>query len=596
MDRPQVLASTRRLWFAVRVSVRSVTSAVLSVVAESLREAFVHPVQSGRVEVRVWPGHLRATIIAAYVVYGAMVLSVLLSPLALSRHPGYNDFGLSVWGALPVAVGLWASMVLLFLASLRLHVVWRLGAWALLMIPHGITWFSSLLVIGQGPWPLLSLLLTAASSGLGVVLLVVVVAIGRRGTIRVSTVVLTVIALTLSYLAPQLLSLRSPRLGSVGLTVTAIVLLVLAMPLAVAAGTAFAQIAINLSTSTIDSIRARAPARLWPILAPIVGVAVLAMPLFRNAEAVRDSGPAPVLASVGFTITSAALSAVGLAMAQRRARRRHAETGVAMSYPRPLTLSEILADVSTVLGILLGSWGITLLLGLVVPLPPLLREWPAEVADFLMAGAALVLAVRAVRRGRTAAAVLLPPVALMGVYTGLRGPLDLPTLLGSTSAATLAVGMGVVAIGWIRRGGGTHRWFVLCLGLVILLVFPFREELAEPLEALLGATQVGVLLVGLIWLLLTEAEFTRRGSPRFGRAARTLVFLAYALFTAVMMAAVAYATDDSAFRRMHLGELANIGDSIIGFAVAPAVIVGLLALGHRDIDPVGGSPESPAAP
>jgi len=58
-----------------------------------------------------------------------------------------------------------------------------------------------------------------------------------------------------------------------------------------------------------------------------------------------------------------------------------------------------------------------------------------------------------------------------------------------------------------------------------------------------------------------------------------------------MMAAVAYGADGSVIRVAHLGELADIGDAIIGYAVAPAVIVGLVALGHRDIDPVSRSPE-----
>lgn len=577
------------------MSVRSFATAAVGVVAESVREAFIDPVQSGRVEIRIWPAQMRATIIGAYVVYALMVLSVLVSPLVLANEPRYSDLGLSTWGSYPLAVGLWASMVLLFLASLDFHILWRLGAWLLLAVPHLTTWVTGVLAIGQGPQPLLSLLAAVAAGGIGTVMLIVLAAIGSHSPIRVATVVLTLIALGLSYLTPQLLALRVPDTGTLSLSVTGSVMTILAMPLAVAAGTAFAQIAINLSTSTANSIRERVPGRVWPFVAPVLGVVVLVMPIVRNVGVVRDDGGAGVLATIAFTVVGTGLSGVGLLLALRRARRT-ADTSTALTSVRPYAITEILADVSTVLGILLGSWGVIELVDLLVPLPALLDTNSAEVSDMLMATAALVLAVRSVLRGRVAGAVLLPPVAVMGVYGGLRSPLGLPTLLGTVSAGVLAIALGVIAILWWRRGGGRHRWFVLSLAYTILLVFPFREELAEPLEALLGSTRVGVLLVGLIWLLLTEAEFTHRASPRFNRSARTLVFLAYALFTAVMMTAVAYATEDSIFRLLHLGDLAGIGDAVIGFAVAPAVIVGLVALGHRDVDPVDDSPEARPAP
>src|SRR5699024_5059734 len=242
--------------------------------------------------------------------------------------------------------------------------------------------------------------------------------------------------------------MQAPMVGSVGPAITAIIMTFLAMPLAVAAGTAFVQITINLTTATMVSVRAHAPTWLWLVVGPVAALATLVVAVTVPRDA--DSGGVPI--TIGFTVLSAVTSMVALVVAHRRAKRMHVEHGAAMSYPRPLVLSEILADVSMVLGILLGSWGIPLLLGFVMPLPALLRERPAQISDLRMAAAALVLTVRAARAGRTAAAMLLPPVALMGLYSSLRGWLELPTLSGSVSSATLTVGLAGVAILWARRG------------------------------------------------------------------------------------------------------------------------------------------------
>lgn len=560
----------RSTWFARDVSEHR-TNAVVGVVGSALRNAFVVPVQRGRIRMGQWPRAASGVVVAAYVVYGLLVLSVLLSVPLARLAPETEPFGLRVIGSLAVAFGVWAAMVLLFLAALHLPFWWRPLAWLLLLVPHGIGWVVSLLtILTQGE--LWRALLVVMAVLIGVVLLVVLVATATGRPASVWSAVCTAIGFGLTYSLPQLVAGPFTPLVASGVAVVAFVLTVIALPLAVAAGTAFAQFAVNLTSSTMVSIRDRAPGRIWPVVAILAAVAVMVIGVWRALGA----EPGTLAITVVHTVLCVGLA--GLALWAIRGRILPADDP-----PRPAALTETLGNVSMALGLALGSWALPQLLSSVLALPPLITEHITVWADLLMALVAVVLLVRGVRRRNLVTVVLLPSVIVMAVFAAVQTQLGWPSVSATIAAMVLALVVIGAVVRW-RSRMTTHRWFVVSLALVVLVVFPYRQEITEPLEAVLGSTQVAVLLIGLIWMLLTEAEFTHESSPRHSRVARVLVFLAYAVFSAAMATSLAFAVGDSMLIKMNMGDLADIGDAIIGYAFAPAVVIGLLLIGHHEQD------------
>ena len=70
---------------------------------------------------------------------------------------------------------------------------------------------------------------------------------------------------------------------------------------------------------------------------------------------------------------------------------------------------------------------------------------------------------------------------------------------------------------------------LFAIGLLVCVLLPWRQLIAEPIPALLGFSAVAVLFTGLLWRFLTEADWANNASPRAPRAARVLIFCAYAL-------------------------------------------------------------------
>ncbi len=538
--------------------------------AQALRAAIVAPVRLGRVDLTGYSATMRLLVVGGYALYGLLMLAVLLSPLApdvVDRPLGPSD-----WIGVAMAVGLWASMVLAFLASLGLSVPWRLGVWALAAVPHATTVGGALLSTGPTPDGIRLLLMLFLSGVWGLSMLVVAVAMGARRAVRASTVALTVLGLGGTYLLPQLVLIWRSPVGVLALSVSALLLVLVALPVAVAAGTAFAQVTVDLATFAVASVRDRVRPRRWWLPVAVVATLVLAVGGYR-AFAVGLPATAVTVLHTLLTVGACVLTL------------RFAARSRSTAPPRPTAITAQLGDRAIILGVLLGCWGVLMLVELVIPVLRMPDE-VSVIADFVLAAGAVLMTLRAARRGQVAAAILLTSVATMGAYAGLRTLFDGPTLTSQVTGAVLGLLLAVSALRW-RRSMTTRRWAVLALGYLVLAVFPHREAVAQPLEALLGPSQIGAAMVGLLWLLLTEAGFTRRGSQQFGRESRTLVFFAYALFIATMVLSVASGAGTP--EALNVSAYASIGDAIIGYAVAVPVVVSLIVLGDRDQDLVEAS-------
>lgn len=548
-----------------------------NVVSMAWEQIFAQPVRSGRIRIRGWPRPLQVVIIVVSVLYAVTTIAVLASGL-LRRVDSSVDFaGLSVWAWPVVTVDLWAAMVLLYLATLHLRLVIRVASWVVLATPHltlvAGTYFATLDLQRLGLAGLVLLLGLLGLMVLGAVLLIVLAVLGPRRPTGPGTIVAVVVAFAATYLVPQVVVGTVSPLATAFPGIAMLLLLVVALPLAVAAGTAFAQVSINACTWVLLSLRREVTDVVWAPLVLVLGALAV---IVNSVSVARHASVESALWTAVEAVVCLALATFGL----RQAR----EVGP-FDTPRPTALAEELGRLSMLFGVLLGCWMLPLMLDLVVPLPGLVKDHSAVGADFLLAAGAGIMAVRAARRGSPTLATLLPPIAVTAAYAGLRTLLDLPSLQTSVSNLVICAVLGIAMVIWRREGPlGVDRLFVLAVGFLMVLVFPWREQVAEPLAVLLGFSSVGVLFFGLLWRLLTDAEFTYRETPRFPGGARLLTFLAYATFAAAAMVVVAFRGPDSMLQVVDLDQLAGIGDAVIGFGLSMAVVVGLIELGRFGID------------
>lgn len=548
-----------------------------SVVVTAWEQIFAEPVRSGRIRIRGWPRPLQVVIIAVTLLYGVTTVAVLASAFLRRVDPAVDFAGLSVWAWPVVAVDLWAAMVLLYLATLQLRPVIRVASWVIIAVPHAALLVGMAFAVvdlrSRGTAGLLLLigcvsLMLAAAIGL-----IVLAALGPRRPAGPGTIIGAIVAFGGTYLVPQIIIGTASGPASAFPGVAMLLLLVVALPLAVAAGTAFAQVSINACTWVLLSLRREVTDRIWGPLVLLLGALAIIANVTTVVRRVSWESALWTFAEVALCL---ALAAFGL----RQAR----EVGP-FDTPRPTALAEELGRLSMLLGVLLGCWLLPLMLGLAVPVPEIIIDNSAIGADFLLAAGAALMAVRAARRGSPTLATLLPPIAVTAAYAGIRSLLQLPSLQTSVSNLVICAVLITAALVWRRQGPlGAGRLFVLAVGFLMVLVFPWREQVTEPLAVLLGFSSVGVLFFGLLWRLLTDAEFTYRESPRFPGGARLLSFLAYATFAAGAMVVVAYRGPDSMLELVDLDQLAGIGDAVIGFGLSVAVVVGLIELGRFNID------------
>ena len=202
----------------------------------------------------------------------------------------------------------------------------------------------------------------------------------------------------------------------------------------------------------------------------------------------------------------------------------------------------------------------------------------------------LVLAWRAARAGQVATATVLPAVAVSILGVGLTMQWKgLGLVLYQREMSIVA---GLVLIGWgarelLQRRADLRFWTLLTIGLLVCVLMPWRELIAEPIPALLGFSAVAVLFTGLLWRFLTEADWANNASPRAPRAARVLIFCAYALIAGTATLLLAYG--DGGRGHLDLDGYASIGSNVFGAAVPMAVVVGIITGAGFD------RPEQPSA-
>ncbi|MGC3955032.1 MAG: hypothetical protein QM804_12450 [Propionicimonas sp.] len=111
----------------------------------------------------------------------------------------------------------------------------------------------------------------------------------------------------------------------------------------------------------------------------------------------------------------------------------------------------------------------------------------------------------------------------------------------STGYGVIAGVTALLVAGWLalRRRLTPERAAGVLTVLLLAVLYPHREVLSDPGSALLVFSGPLVVLFGLTWRILTDAEFTHTSSRLFPQSTRVLLFLANSLFAVTTIAFLA---------------------------------------------------------
>ncbi|MCU1571007.1 MAG: hypothetical protein JWR33_1748 [Naasia sp.] len=569
------------------MSAGSVATRTASAVRRFIRRLLVEPVRDGRLRDTGWPAGLRTIVVCATVAFALAVALVVGAPLLRATMPLSLSNGASTFSLPRAILPLFFTLVVLSAALLQtaalhfrlLAAVPVLGLSALLLL------FLGGMDTGDGTELELATpgKIASVAAVLGLIALfvvrrrrpfgwaefpIVLALIGGTTVIALARIAAHSLPFGIDF-APPTANLLMGALGS------------LAAPAALAAGVAVAEFAIAAAFALVAPLRARAAAsgtggaaRARPVLL-IAFVALSAWLVVETASRylTGNSGTASLPELIGTTVLVALLAAgVGLLRLARGRQSVPPEEALAtvggVALPVAAAVTALLIPVTVLLlaGQVLTTWGAG-------TTPAAL----ASAAVSVLAGSTMTLAVRAV------IAVLLTGLAFVLARRGRRGSPELllafglviaatsvPALLGwngawSSDAASVLLAAGSIALGVvlaIRRRLGSRELAALCVALLLAEAAAWREVLANPLSALLGASVVAFVLLGFLWGFLAGADTTHRGSPAFPIPSRVLLFLANALFGVTVLAFAALARDFEAV--IDLDQFAGAGDAVLG--------------------------------
>jgi hypothetical protein len=556
-----------------------------------LRQTLAEPIARGRLRSLDWPYGLTALVVAGYAMFGRAGLIVVLSgPI---RRQSTLVFGGFASVGLP-EVAVWPLVVLLSfgaasLMSAALHGPWWLKILGLVfgLMVSGTWTLRSAGLSGSLVWPLTGGLIMLA-------LIAVLIVRWRRSFAWWEFAVFWVLvggAMAVGVGGAREAKRFGFEISTQLLQQTAATLGFLALPAAIMAGAAVAEVTVRATVAATRTADRLTPRR-WPFVI-LAGVLLL-----RATQAVREwlnrdpvsQGLVAYLPAAVILLGFAAVGAVVLRLAARRGVR-----------PVVSELSEELGSVGFVVAaaLILLQLPLQVLLAVVQAVgslnPELLagRFWadPAElVGDMvdpvrILTGVALiVLAVVYARRGRPSRALVLGCIGVMLIVLAralvlgdtTAAPIDVDVLNLVATAVTLTALVGTL----VRRRLTRQRAVVFAGILILSALFSGRDFVSDPLGFVLGFSGAALVLFGLTWDLLTESDWGNRESRRFPRATRVLLVLTNSVLTMTVLAYAALVRDGST--TIYLDPYAEIGNLVFGTALLGAAVIGALDAAWRD--------------
>ncbi len=556
-------------------ALRSGAAAAWSTTRLFVTRVLVEPVREGRLRDVQWPPGLRPIVavgLAGYIAAVTLVLgsSIIRQQLELTVQAGTNA------PPLPRSV-LWVSMALTALAvTLGQSGALHTRAWLRWLV----TTFTVLVILLASipdleAVPLGRVIAVAACLGL-------VLFVALRGHRRFAWWEFVVIAVLVwgSFAASiGLVAARSLPLGYdfVPIVVSLVLVTVgqLAIPAAIAAGAAVAELAVSSAVWVAGAFRDKlgrtavivllCVVAVWrvidlvPATIAVVGnpfselVALLAAAAFialiaalwvllarvrRGGEHPTTAGLIAALSSVSLLIAACITLMIPSAFAQLGGL-------VALAYGAPDALGDFLIAFSSVASATVVVGGVRSLAGL----------------------AMIVIAVVLARRGRPMLPELLAAVGLASLGSGAAILFDLPlswTPVALSYVATIAAFAMLVTLLLTRRIT-MPRITAITGALLIAALFEHRDWISDPLAAVLGSAAIATVLLGFVWSLLTGYGQANTDSARYPRPARVQLVLANAVFGATVLAYSALARDPDSI--VNLADFAEYGGRVFGDAL-----------------------------
>ena len=557
-----------------------------SVVVEILDHVLAEPFREGRLRARAWPLGLRTIAAIAVGGYALAVLGIVFSgwlreSLELSVTVGIETL------SFPRPV-LWVLLVLVVLAmallqAAALHVTWWLAA--------AVTCLTVLVLLFVGAFDTGGLLsagrVTTVAVSLGIIAFTLLRR-RRRFAWWEFAVILAGVGLAFAVATGRAAAESAPSGIDFGPSVLSLVMSTLgqlAVPAAIAAGVAVAELSTSTALWSVGVVRRRLPAA-----AIIVGLAVMIVwrawalgAVFTTEEGL---GVVPVASSV---LLVAMIGALWALLARLRGGRRIvpsatrlAERTGAVAIPIAAGLAVTLAPLVVTLLVtqILFAYGVPLeaVVGAQAVVGLLTTSTAIAIVRLLVGLALVALSLFLARRGARTLPELLGGIGVVTATVAVAGLLGLGDWLWTSAGLTAIATLGCFALlGWfaIRRTLTIARVTGLTVALLLAAFFDQRDFVSDPLGAVLGFTGVAFVLFGFVWSFLTGGGGANKTSPKFPRPSRVLLFLANSVFGVTVLAFTALARNPDA--SINLGVFAGIGDQLFGTALLVGALLSVLS-------------------
>jgi hypothetical protein len=558
------------------------------------------PIERGRLRDTGWPRGLAPVVVIGVFAFCLAVLLILAAPLVRDLAPLSVSVGATVLSLPRAVLSTIVWLVILSLALMQtaaLHtrrrttiVLTTVGSLALLFIGS-----LDVGVDGEGGFEVTAGKIASVLAVLGIIVLIVV---RRRGQFAwwEFPLVLGIVGLA-SVIALGRSAAESAPFGidfapnALALVMVSIGLL--AVPAALAAGVAVAEFAVNAATSSVAALerpRARdregAPLRSVPI---VLVVAFTVVVLWRITEAVIGAtiGVGSVVDPADLPLSIAIVAVIaGLWWVIARVRRagvttiddvmlRLDDVGLPVAAALTATLAPVVVLLLSAQVLLAWGVGDAVIGGLFAVAESLRSSDTQSAVRFLVSIGLLIVAVITARRGGRGVPELLAAIAVITLASLLPTVAAQPPRWSYEAiAVTIAVGTLVLTIVLAgRQRLDARRLALLTIALLLSAAAAWRDLLADPLSALIGASGIALVLFGFVWGFVTDADVTHRGSEAYPVPARVMLFLANAVFGVTVLAFGTLARDLAA--AIDLDAFAQFGDELLGTAL---ILVAVMAV------------------
>ncbi len=560
-----------------------------------VRDLFDHvlaePVREGRIRSKGWPLGLRTIAAIAILGYAVAVSAILFSGWIRQSVELTVNNGVVVH-SFPRAI-LWLILFLVALSvSLLQTAVLHVSAW-LAWLSTGLT---ALILIFVGAFDTSGFFSTGhIASFVSVAALVLLLAMRRRRRFAWWEFVVVLLLISSVFaigvwrsselsapvgidFAPGMLSLIMFEIGQ------------LAVPAAIAAGLAVAEISTSTALWAVGIVRRRLPAiALWIGLGLIV--------LWRVWSTIQEflDGTPPKLPEILSSLVLIGLIALlWVAVVKLRAGAEESKAlGLvgrlsSMSIPMAALFSVTLVP----LVILMLGIQITVTYGVGYDSTAWVRSLISALSSTtafgllrLIAGIGLIAAgLVLAKRGKKLIPEIFGAVGVVAATMAIAGLAGLNDWFWTGSALTLIVtSAGLIALVWaaVSRKLTVSRASALAVILLVASLFNSHDFVSDPLGALLGFTGAALVLFGFVWSFLTDGDYANETSRKYPRSARVLLYLASSVFGVTVLAFTSLSRNPDA--SINLGDFAGFGDQLFGTALMVAVILAMFSdlLGNR---------------